>query len=356
VAPFRSDFFLTQFKSGLFFISGIKAFFSEGHLMRRLLLPLMGLLLCSGCTQAIADRVLIPAQPADRAKMLSERREKIGSRLGDRLKTIQYASFDKTRIDALLIYPEKTPRGVVVVLHGLTDRKESMLSIAEAFADDGYLAVTPDLRAHGDSGGRYTSLGFREKRDMVALLNYLAAEGIDVSHTGVLGGSLGAAVAIQWAGIDPRVKAVVAVASFAELRSELDFFCRTHNISPVKAFLVAIAAQIEGRFSIDDVSPLATIRSISTPVLLAHGRQDDIVPVTESRRLFDAARGPVGLVVVVGYLLNIREALGKKFLRRAIDWVDTYVATDTQSKTPSAWIAKLPNRNFPPIMPLTLAH
>lgn len=324
--------------------------------MRCLLLPLMGLMVCSGCTQAIADRVLIPAQSPERAKMLSERRETLGSRLGDRLKTIQYASFDKVRIDALMIYPEKSPRGVVVILHGLTDRKESMLNIAEAFADEGYLAITPDLRAHGDSGGRYTSLGFREKRDMVALLNYLEAQGIDVSHTGVLGGSLGAAVAIQWAGIDPRVKAVVAVASFAELRSELEFFCSTHDISPIKAFLVEIAAQIEGHFSINDVSPLATVRNMETPLLLAHGRQDDIVPVSESRRLFEAARGPVALEEVDGKHMNIREALGKKFLRRAIDWVDTYVSADGHPQSPSAWIGQLPNRNFRSTMPLTMAH
>ena len=324
--------------------------------MRCLLLPLIGLLLCSqGCTQAIADRVLIPAQSAERAKMLTERRQELGERLGDRLKEIDYKSYDNLHLAALMLLPEQTPRGVVVVLHGLTDRKESMLSIAEAFADAGYLAITPDFRAHGESGGRYTSMGYREKRDMVSLLDYVAAQGYDVSRTGVLGGSLGAAVAIQWAGIDPRVKAVVAVAPFAELRSEMEFFYRAHDVSPLKAFLIEIAAQHEGRFSINDVSPIAVVRSIDTPILLAHGRQDDIVPVNESRRLFQAARGPVALEEVDGKHMNIREALGRKFLRRAVDWVDTYVPAEAHPQAPSAWVGRLPNRNLPPV-PLTMAH
>jgi len=319
-----------------------------------LLLPLIGVSFVTGCTQAIADKILIPAHSAERTEWMNQRRHEYGTRLGDRLKEFNYDSFDNVRIDALMLYPEKTPRGVVVILHGLTDRKESMLSIAEAFADAGYLAVTPDLRAHGESGGRYTSLGYREKRDMVALLDYLDAQGIDVSHTAVLGGSLGAAVAIQWAGIDPRIKAIVAVAPFAELRTEMEYFYKTYNISPLKQFVVEIAAQMEGHFNIDHVSPLATIKTIDTPLLLAHGRQDEIVPITESQRLFEAAKGPVALQEVDGQHMNIREALGRRFLRRAIDWVDTYVATDSHPQSPSAWIGLLPNRNFPASTPLTM--
>jgi len=165
--------------------------------MRRLLLPLIGFLLFTGgCTQ-IADRVLIPARFADRAEWLAEERRQVGRRLGDRLKPVDFKGYNNTRMAALMLLPEEDPRGLVVVLHGLTDQKEGMITIAEAFADAGYLAVVPDLRAHGSSGGRYTSMGFREKWDMVALLDYLESQGCDGARTGVRGGSLGAAVALQ---------------------------------------------------------------------------------------------------------------------------------------------------------------
>jgi dipeptidyl aminopeptidase/acylaminoacyl peptidase len=316
--------------------------------MRRLLLPLIfPLLFAAGCTQAIADRVLIPARFADREQWLSEVRRQTGRRLGDRLKAVDYMGYGNTHIAALMILPEREPRGLIVVLHGLTDQKEGMLSIAEVFADAGYLAVVPDLRAHGSSGGRYTSMGYREKWDMEALLNYLESQGCDVSHTGVLGGSLGAAIALQWAGIDPRVKAVVAVAPFAELSSEMKFFYKVHNVSMLQAFLIEAAAQREGRFDIADVSPLNAVEHIDTPILLAHGRQDDIIPVTESRRLFRAARGPVALEEVDGKHMNIREVLGRPFLNRAIEWMDTYVSTEAHPQSPPAWVAELPNRHLP---------
>src|SRR5436190_8786987 len=113
--------------------------------MRRLLLPLITFLPIvaggGGCTQAIADRVLIPAQSAERAEWLGEQRRQVGRRLGDRLVPIDFKAADDTRLAALMLVPKHAPRGVVVVLHGLTDRKEAMLGIAENFTDAGYLAV-----------------------------------------------------------------------------------------------------------------------------------------------------------------------------------------------------------------------
>ena len=69
----------------------------------------------------------------------------------------------------------------------------------ELFAKHGYDAVCVDLRAHGQSAGWYTSFGAHEKWDMVALLDTLGRRGVNVSRVGVLGHSLGAATALQWA-------------------------------------------------------------------------------------------------------------------------------------------------------------
>jgi hypothetical protein len=325
--------------------------------MRRLLLPLIGFALtCTGCGHAIASRVLVPAQSAEQREWLAEQRRQVGRRVGDRLKPVDFRSHDNTRIAALMVLPDQTPRGVVVLIHGLTERKEAMLTVAESFADAGYVAVTPDLRAHGSSGGRYTSMGFHEKRDMVALLDYLAGQGCDVSHTGVLGGSLGAAVGLQWAGIDPRVKTVIAVAPFSDLRSELAFMYRANNVNGLKAALLESAAQREGRFRIDECSPIAAVQTVPIPVLLAHGRQDDIVPAEESRKLFAAARGPVALIEVDAKHMDIREVLGDKFLHLATEWMDTYVSPSAGPRaTPPAWVAELPTRHMPPTTPVTMA-
>src|SRR5207248_5473159 len=140
----------------------------------------------------------------------------------------------------------------------------------------------------------------------------------------------------------------VAVAPFADLSSELRFFYEKHGISGLKRMMIETAAQLEGGFRIDNVSPLMSVGEMDTPVLLAHGRQDDLVPVEESRRLFLAARGPVALVEVNAKHMNIREALGRVFLDRAVEWMDAYISSEAHPQSPPAWIARLPHRNMPP--------
>jgi alpha-beta hydrolase superfamily lysophospholipase len=325
-----------------------------------------------GCAQFIADRFLVPPRFEKRHAALAERREAYEKKLGDRLKVVKCKSFDGTKIVALVMMPKPPkeageaqtagaqmtgavapaapvatvePAGVVFILHGLTDRKEAMLDIGESLVNAGYIAVLPDLRAHGESGGKYTTLGFWERRDLVACADYLGREGYPVSKFGVMGGSLGAAVAIQWAAIDPRIKAVVAVAPFAELRSELNHLYTKYEIGKLKQAIVESAAQEAGRFRIPDVSPLKSISQIDTPIYLAHGWNDDIVPASESRRLFHAAKGPVVLQTVDSNHVKIREALGRKFMKRSVEWMDLYVS-GRKSECPPKWVAQFANRNF----------
>ena len=319
-----------------------------------------------GCAQMIADKFLVPPRMEKRHAALAERRESYEKRLGDRMKVVKCKSFDGTKIVALVMMPKAPkqaaedeapaatatattaavePAGVVFVLHGLTDRKEAMLDIAESLANAGYIAICPDLRAHGESGGKYTTLGFWERRDLVAFADYLGKQGYPVSKFGVMGGSLGAAVAIQWAAIDPRIQAVVAVAPFADLRSELNHLYSKYEIGKLKQAIVESAAQEAGRFRIPDVSPLKSVSQIDTPIYLAHGWNDDIVPASESRRLFYAAKGPVVLQTVESNHMKIREALGRRFMKRCVEWMDIYVS-GRKTQTMPEWVAQFANRNF----------
>ena len=108
------------------------------------------------------------------------------------------------------------------------------------------------------------------------------------------------------------------------------------------------AAQEVGRFRIEDVAPIAAVRAMDTPILLAHGKNDDIIPVIESRRLFLAARGPVVYQEVAAKHMDIREVLGPAFMEKAVDWMDTYIpsATGRRTKSTPAWVAQLPSRHI----------
>jgi len=89
----------------------------------------------------------------------------------------------------------------LVLLHGYPAEKADLLPIAAALAPR-FTVLLLDQRYFGQSGGRATTLGFRERRDLRRAIDFLAARGF--TEVGVFGLSLGGAVALLAAAEDPR--------------------------------------------------------------------------------------------------------------------------------------------------------
>jgi len=187
------------------------------------------------------------------------------------------------------------PRGTVVVLHGLGARAAWMQHTARRLTEGGYRAVLVDLRGHGRSSGEWLAYGTTESRDLVQVTNELSQRGLIAGRLGVYGVSYGAATAIQWAAIDPRVEAVVAVAPFSTLRDVAPSVASA--ILPGMSHLVSMedidsAVSETSRLAetdLDQHHPLAAISHIRAPVLLIHGIDDRLIPASHSQRLRNAS-------------------------------------------------------------------
>lgn len=198
--------------------------------------------------------------------------------------------------------PAPTPRGTILFLHGIRGRKAHMAGMGRTFAERGFRSVLVDLRGHGLSSGDYLSYGLIESRDLSQVLDALKEKGLLTGPVGVYGVSYGAATAIMLAGGDPRIEAAVAVAPFTAL----------HDIAPryIRRYLtfgrllsdawiadaVRSAGQIGG-FDSKQASPIDAIKRAKGHVLLIHGKADDHIPCTHSKRL--QAAGPPGTRLVL---------------------------------------------------------
>jgi predicted alpha/beta hydrolase family esterase len=145
---------------------------------------------------------------------------------------------------------------------------------------------------------------------------------IDAKPVVLIGSSMGGAVALQTAAIDPTVVGVVAVATFSDLRTiafeRAPFFASKRNIED--AFRLA---EREAAFRVDDVSPVGAAARITGPVLLIHGAEDRETPPDHSRRVRAALRSPANLVIVPGAGHN--SALTAATWRQIETWLDEIV-------------------------------
>ena len=182
-----------------------------------------------------------------------------------------------------------------------------MLLIAKELNEDGFGILMFDLRGRGDSPSEISSSGYFERLDLQGASDHLVSNGVDRDRIGVLGFSLGGAVALL-AGANPNnFGAVISDSAFADL--SLVLRDRMTGVKrPLAMFfpgMKLMAKTIYG-IDIDDVSPARAIARSDTPVLIIHGQEDKMIPVEHARLLgraigasFDEIEGSAETVWIV---------------------------------------------------------
>ena len=194
----------------------------------------------------------------------------------------------------------------ILLFHGVSDNRTGVLGHGELLLRHGYNVVMMDSRAHGESGGDMATYGWKERYDAAAITNALYSTE-NVHHLGALGVSMGAAIALQSAAVEPRIEAVVAEDPFANLR-EVSYDYGGLHFSPLlgktlfrPATIFAIRELAKaGGFPPDDVSPEKAVAARPFPVLLICGTRDRTIPCRHAESIYESARGPKELWVVEG--------------------------------------------------------
>ena len=192
----------------------------------------------------------------------------------------------------------------ILLLHGRSQNRLSMIKYAEFLLGSGYSVVMMDARAHGESGGTIATYGHVERYDERSILDALTAAE-HPQHIFAMGESMGAAVALQSAAIDPRIEAVIAEGAFRNLHEvvfdyaglRVSAFLGKTFFRPA-AMLAVHETEHQVGFRLDDVSPEASVATRSFPVLLISGLRDHNVPKRHAEAIFLAASGPKELWLV----------------------------------------------------------
>ena len=176
------------------------------------------------------------------------------------------------------------PSPTIVMLHGWCGNASNLLPAAQTLHQAGYAVLLIESRGHGRSDPDNHSSLPRFAEDLDSAIDWLKAfVSVDAQRIVALGHSVGAAAALLSASRRHDLAAVVSICAFAHPEQLMQRWFAQRNVPywPL-AWLMnrALERTIGARF--DAIAPVNTVAKVSCPVLLVHGRQDTVVPVTDA--------------------------------------------------------------------------
>ncbi len=196
------------------------------------------------------------------------------------------------RLAAVLHLPSgPVPIPCVVASHGLAASKDSekYLMLADSLGQVGLACCRYDFRGSGESDGSAAETTVKGRiEDLRAVITYLRAlPAIDADRLGLFGSSFGGFVS-HFAAKEETVSAIVTWATPASLAG-----MERLESKEVAGLGPAFFAELSGRTYVQ-------VPEGVTRLLVIHGDQDDLVPVTHAKLLWEWALEPKELVVLQG--------------------------------------------------------
>lgn len=207
-------------------------------------------------------------------------------------KNVEFKTSDGLTLRGWYI-PAGNSTKAVVMLHGHGANRREAMRMLRPLHEAGLNILTFDFRSAGESEGKVNSMGYLERKDVKAALDFLGTT-MKVKSIGVFGVSQGGFTGILAMAEDPRIKAGLFEASYADVTDivaevgKRDFKLPRYPLIPIVFWLY----QLRGGFDID-VSAENVIGTISPrPIYLIHCRGDNFTAYAHSERLMKAAKEP----------------------------------------------------------------
>ncbi len=197
-------------------------------------------------------------------------------------------------VKAIFLEPLNT-NNFVVICHGVTENKINSVKYARLFERLGFNSVVYDHRRHGDSGGKTTSFGHYEKKDLQAVVKAVNEYAGEEAIIGIHGESMGAATTILYAGtLEDHAHFYIADCAFSDFTDQLMYLMKKETpLRTIYALKLAdVFLRVRDGYSMKLVSPREAVTHIEKPVLFIHSLLDDFILPEMTKELYELKQGP----------------------------------------------------------------
>jgi uncharacterized protein len=213
----------------------------------------------------------------------------------------------RSAVDHLLLHglymraAEDAPH--LILCHGYTSNLSQCYGLGRQLHELGYGVLLFDFRGAGKSARKRVTVGWLEQRDLVGAIDFLRGRINADTPIGVLGYSMGGAVAILAAVENRRIAAVATDSAYAQLDAVIKMGIRRLPNSMARLFgslSILLGERLSGHPT-RKVRPLEHVANLSpTPLLLIHGMEDTQISYENALALYEHARQPKDIWLVEG--------------------------------------------------------
>lgn len=237
---------------------------------------------------------------------------------------------DKVQIKGWFITSPEYSAKTIILMHGWGMNRADILKNTYFLRDLGFNLFYFDFRALGESGGKTSSIGYLELKDVAAAVRFLKETRPQFCEKiGLYGLSMGGMVAICEAARNPEIACVAAEASYYSFRRVVSRWAWVHHRVPYFPLIPIILHYIRKYLGVNPerYSPKYNIPKIAPrPVLIIHGRYDNLVPAAQAKLLYKKAGNPKEIWLVPGAKHNkCAEVGGFEYKQRLADFFRQYL-------------------------------
>lgn len=212
---------------------------------------------------------------------------------------------------------------IVIIGHGVTGNKDRPWAeaLGNAIAASGIPALRFSFAGNGDSEGDFRDCTIsKEVGDLKSVIDAVAGDYEEVIYAGH---SMGGAVGVLSAASDDRIKKLISLAGMVHTKrfTKEEFGEETPDSGlmwededcPLSSAYVSDLTEIG--------SVVSKASEIKVPWLLIHGDEDDVVPIGESREIFEQANEPKKLIELPGVNHVFADAGQAPMTSAVVEWL-----------------------------------
>lgn len=187
--------------------------------------------------------------------------------------------------------PSAPSRGTIILFHGYSGEKSSLIGRAMEFRKLGYTTFLVDFIGSGGSEGSKTTIGFHESREVRDVFEAVRQSGEKNIH--LFGTSMGAAAILKAMNdYSLDVSSLILECPFGSLYKTVGARFRMMGVPehPLSAILTFWGGMQHSYWAFGH-NPSEYASSVDVPVLLLFGEKDDRVSMEETRAIYSNLKG-----------------------------------------------------------------